>query len=127
MVLQRIVNPLNRQQFRAGSWMARLATPLATTAFAPLGRLEPRAFAGGWFGGVAGTAADPLPQAGQFGRQGGELNAQLIVFLLLSQDQSPGSGWPRRPVRVRNASWGCAHHRRILPEMKPGFKLLSTA
>jgi hypothetical protein len=39
------------------------------------------AIAGGRFGGVAATAADPLPQAGQFGGQGGELSAQLLVIL----------------------------------------------
>ena len=127
VVLHHILNSLNRQQLWAGSWMARLATPLAATAFTPLGRLEPRAIARWRFRGVAGTAADPLPQAGQFGSQGGELNAQLIDFLLLSQDERPCSVWPRQPVRLRNASRGCVHHRQILPEMKPGFKLLSTA
>ena len=127
MVLQRIVNPLNRQQFRAGSWMARLATPLVATAFAPLWWFKTRAVVRWRFRGVVGTVADPLPQAGKFGRQGGELGAQLLYFLLLSQDQRTDGNWCRQPVRVRNASRGCAHHRRILPEMKPGFKLLSMA
>jgi hypothetical protein len=44
-------------------------------------------------------AADPLAQAGQFRRQGGELLAELIVLLpqcldllLLAQDQGPDTG-----------------------------------
>ncbi|MFM7547865.1 MAG: hypothetical protein ACKO8I_03130, partial [Cyanobacteriota bacterium] len=46
-------------------------------------------FAEAWrLGGVAGTAADLLPQTGQFGCQGGVLAALLIVLLLLSQDES---------------------------------------
>jgi hypothetical protein len=36
VVLHHILNSLNRQQLWAGSWMARLATPLAATAFTPL-------------------------------------------------------------------------------------------
>ena len=79
--------------------MARLAAPLAATAFETLGRLKPRAIAGGRFGGIAGAAAYPLPQVGQFGRQGGELGAQLLDLLLLSQDERPGTRWPRQPVR----------------------------
>jgi hypothetical protein len=50
----------------------------------PAGRLE-----------VARAAVDPLPQAGQFCRQGSTLNAEIIVLLpecrnilLLSDDQS---------------------------------------
>jgi hypothetical protein len=92
VVLHHLLNSLNRQQLWAGSWMARLATPLAATAFTPLWRFKTLAIARGRFRGVAGTAADPLAQAGQFGRRGGELGAQLIVFLLLNQDQRPGSG-----------------------------------
>jgi len=75
--------------------MARLATTLAATAFTPLGWLKPGpSLEGGHrcaealrLGGVAGTAADPLAQAGQFGRQGGELDAQLLDLLPLSQNQ----------------------------------------
>jgi hypothetical protein len=78
--------------------MARLTAPLAATAFATLRRLAPRPIAGGQFGGIAGAAADPLPQAGQFGSYGGELGAQLL-YLLMSQDERPGTGWPRQPVR----------------------------
>ena len=37
--------------------------------------------AGGRIGGVAGAAADPLHQAGQFGCQGGKLAGQLIDLL----------------------------------------------
>jgi hypothetical protein len=61
----------------------RLATALTATAFTPLWRLKPRAIAGGRFGRVTGAAADPLPQAGQFGGQGGELSAELLDLLLL--------------------------------------------
>jgi hypothetical protein len=79
--------------------MARLATTLAATAFTPLWWFKTRAIARWRFRGVAGTAADPLPQAGQFGRQGGELNAQLLDFLLLNQDQRTDGNWCRQPVR----------------------------
>lgn len=99
MVLHHFVNALHRQQHRASAGMARLAAPLAATAFATLGRLEPRPIAGGRFGRVAGAAADPLPQAGQFDSQGGELGTQLLDLLLLSQDQRTNSNWCRQPVR----------------------------
>ena len=64
---------LYRQQLRASVGMARLNASLAATAFAKLGRLKPRAIAGGRFGGIAVAAADPLSQVGQFGSQSGEL------------------------------------------------------
>jgi hypothetical protein len=32
---------------------------------------------------LADWTPDPFPQAGQFGRQGGELSAELLVLLLL--------------------------------------------
>jgi len=51
------------------------------------------------FGGVARAAADPLPQARQLGRQGGELVAELVNLLLLSQNQLTGNSRSRRPVR----------------------------
>jgi hypothetical protein len=79
VMLHHIIYPLDRQQLRFGSGIARLATAHAATALAPLRRLEP--VAGGRLGGVTGAAADPLPQAGQLGRQGGELVSQLLVFL----------------------------------------------
>jgi len=79
--------------------MARLVAPLGATAFASLRRLKPRDLAGGRFEGIAGAAAAPLPQVGQFGSQSGELGSQLLDLLLLSQDERPGSGWPRPPVR----------------------------
>lgn len=72
--------------------MPRLATALAATVFLSLGWLKPGAVAGGRFRGVAGAAADPLPQAGQLTRQGGELGAELLGFLLLGQDQLSGTG-----------------------------------
>jgi len=53
--------------------MARLATPLEATVLAAFWRLEPRAIDGGWFGGVAGPAADSLPPDGQFDRHGADL------------------------------------------------------
>jgi hypothetical protein len=86
LVLHHIVNALNRQQLWTRTWMARLATLLAATAFAPLWWLKPRAVTGGRLRGVAGTAADPLTQAGQFSRQGGELGAERLDLQLLSQD-----------------------------------------
>jgi hypothetical protein len=99
MVLHHFVNALHRQQLRASAGMARLAAPLAATAFATLGRLKPRTIAGGRFGGIAGAAADPLPQVGQFGSQSGELGTQLLDLLLLSQEQRTNSNWCRQPVR----------------------------
>jgi hypothetical protein len=79
--------------------MARLAPPLAATAFATLEHLKPRTTAGGRFGGIAGAAADPLPQVGQFGSKSGELGTQLLDLLLLSQEQRTNSNWCRQPVR----------------------------
>jgi hypothetical protein len=64
--------------------MTGLAATLAATAFTPLWRLlNPRAIAGGRFGGVTGAAADPLPETGQFGGQSGELCSELLDLLLL--------------------------------------------
>ena len=83
VMLDDLINPLDRQQLRPGSWMIRLAATLAATAFTPVWWLKPRAIAGGRFGRVARTAADPLPQAGQVGGQGGELSAELLDLLLL--------------------------------------------
>jgi hypothetical protein len=60
---------------------------------------SPRLHLGGRFGGVAGASADSLPQAGQLGRKGGELGAQLLDLLLLGQDQLFGTGRPRHPSR----------------------------
>ena len=83
LVLHHLIHPLERQQLRPGSWMTRLTAPLAATAFTPLWRLKPRTNAGGRFGEVTGAAADLLPKAGQFGGQGGQLNAELLELLLL--------------------------------------------
>ncbi len=83
VVLHHLIHPLDRQQLRPGSWRARLSATLAVTAFPPLWRLKPRAIAGGRFRGVARAAADPLPQAGQFGGQGSELSTELLDLLLL--------------------------------------------
>ena len=108
VVLHHLIHPLDRQQFRTGSWMARLAAPLAVTALAPLRRLKPRAIAGGWFGGVARAAADPLTQLGQFGRKGGELDAQLLDLLLLGQDQLSGTRPATTPsplLKSRKEEW----------------------
>lgn len=60
--------------------MTLLTAPLAATTLTPLGWLEPRPITGGRFGGVARAATDPLAQARQLGRQGGELVAELVVF-----------------------------------------------
>jgi hypothetical protein len=83
VVLHHLIHPLDRQQLRPGSWMARLSATLAATTFTPLWRLKPRTIAGGRFRGVARAAADPLPQAGQFGGQGSELSTELLDLLLL--------------------------------------------
>jgi hypothetical protein len=83
VVLDHLIHPLDRQQLRPGSWMARLSAPLAATTFASLGWLEPRPITGGWLGRVARAAPDSLPQAGHFGGQGGELSAELLDLLLL--------------------------------------------
>jgi hypothetical protein len=80
--------------------MLRLATALAANAFLSLGCLKAGAVAGGRFGGVAGAAANPLPQAGQLTRQAGELGAELLDLLLLGQNQLSGTGRPRQPVRA---------------------------
>ena len=64
VVLHHLIHPLDRQRLRPGSGMARLAAALAATALAAFWRRKPQAIAGGRFGGAAGTAADPLPQAG---------------------------------------------------------------
>ena len=86
--------------------MALLAAPFAATASAAFGRLKTLAVTGGWFGRVARRSADPLAQAGEFRRQGGELRSELIVLLaqhlnllLLMQDQRAGTGRPCKPVR----------------------------
>jgi hypothetical protein len=63
VVLDYLVNALDRQQLGPSAGMALLPTPLAATAFAPLGRLKTRAVAGGRLGRVAGVSADPLAQA----------------------------------------------------------------
>ena len=83
VVLHHLIHPLDRQQLRPGSWMARLSATLAATTFPPLWRLKPRTIAGGRFRGVARAAADPLPQADQFGGQGSELSTELLDLLLL--------------------------------------------
>lgn len=66
-----------------------------------------RAVTGGRLVGVARFAPDPLPQAGQFARQIGELRSQLLMFLpetldllLLGQDQRSDAGWSRLPIRI---------------------------
>jgi hypothetical protein len=59
---------------------------LAATACALHGRLKPRPISGERFGGIAGAAADQLPQSGLFGSQGGELGMQLLDYRLLSHD-----------------------------------------
>jgi len=77
VVVHHLIHPLDRQRLRPGSRVAWLAATLAATALAPLQRLETRPIAGGRFGGVARAATDPLPQAGQLGRQGGEFAAEF--------------------------------------------------
>jgi hypothetical protein len=88
VVLQHLIHPLDRQQLRSRAGMARLPAPLAAIPFAPLRRLEPSTIAGGRFGGVARGATNPLAQAGQFRRQGGELRSELFVLLLLPLELS---------------------------------------
>ena len=87
--------------------------------------LQPGAVIGGRHGGVARAAADPLPQAGQFGHQGSALAAELVDLLLLGQDERSGLRWPQQPIRIRNPDRRRAHHRRSLPKMQPEIKLLS--
>jgi hypothetical protein len=79
--------------------MVKLTATLAATPLASLVWLEPRLNTGGRLGRVTGAAADPLPQAGQFGGQGGELGTQLLERLLLGQDQRTNSDWCRQPIR----------------------------
>jgi hypothetical protein len=116
VVLDHLIHPLDRQQLRICSGMAQLAAALTATALAALWRLEALwASAQRWpgplleggycvaeawrLGGDTRAAADPLPQAGQFCSQGGELGAELLGFLLMGQDQLSGPGWRRQPVR----------------------------
>ena len=76
----------------AGKASASDCARAVATAFAPLPWLEIQAISGGQLGGVAGDAADPLPEAGQFVGHGSELRSELSDLLLLSQDQrSDGS------------------------------------
>ena len=123
VVFHHFIHPLDRQQLRPGSWMAWLAAAFAAIALALCRRLKPGPIAGGRLGGVARAAADLLPQAGQFGSQGGEFAAELLDLLLLGQDELSGLGWPRQPIRFWNPGRRRAHHRRSLPEMQPGIKL----
>jgi hypothetical protein len=106
VVLDYLVNALDLQQLRPSEGMALLPTTLAATALAAESWLKPRSVTGGRPGGVTPLTADPLAQAGQFRRQGGELLAELFVlpaqhlnFLPLLQDQNVGTGRPRQPVR----------------------------
>jgi hypothetical protein len=79
--------------------MPWLASSLAATALAPLGRLEPRAIAGRRFGGIARGAADPLPQAGKLCGHGADLRTELVNLLPLRKDQLSDGGRRRQPVR----------------------------
>jgi hypothetical protein len=121
VLLHHLIHPLDRQELRTGSWMTRLAAPLAATAFATLGRLETRAIAGGRFEGVAGRSADPLAQAGQLCGQGGEPAPQLINLLLLSQDQISGTGRESQSVRFLNPSRCGVYRMQSLPEKQTGI------
>ena len=119
MMVHHLIHPLDRQQLRPGSGMARLAAAFAATALAPLRRLEPRAVTGGRLAGMTRAAADALAQLGQLARQGGELAAELLDLLRLDQDELSGLGWPRQPIRFWNPGRRRAHHRRSLPVMQP--------
>ena len=105
--------------------MTWLAAALEATALATLRRIESRAIAGGWLGGVTGAAADPIPRLSQFRRQRGEQGMQISVFLtdrldllLLREDESSGTSWLGQPVRFYYPCLCCAHHRWSLPEME---------
>jgi hypothetical protein len=89
--------------------MALLPTPLAATAFAPLGRLKTRAVAGGRFGRVAGVTADPLAQVGQFCRQGGELGRGAA--------RSPGAA-PESPAVAAGSDRGHWSAKPTSPRLK---------
>ena len=112
----------------------------AVRAFAPLGWLKTLAVAGGWFGGIARRSADPSPQAGQLGGQGGVLGAQmlillpknqnLLVLLLVVDDQlkeiSPHTHRSGRPIRFCDPGWRRgSNRRRSFPEMQLGIQSLS--
>jgi hypothetical protein len=81
VVLHHLIHPLDRQQLRPRSGMARLAAALAATSLAPFRRLKPGTIAGGRLGGVARAAADPLSQLGQLTGQGSELATEPTVLL----------------------------------------------
>jgi hypothetical protein len=97
------IHSLNRQQLRPIAGMALLATALATTAFAPHRWLKPRTIAGGWFGGIARAAIDPLLQARQLCCYGGEQGAEICILLSQSQDKLSGIGRPRQQIRLVDA------------------------
>ena len=121
-----LIHPLDRQWLRSGFGVALLAAALAATALAPLRRLKPRPIAGGLFGGVTRAAADPLPQACQFGSQGGELVTEFVDLLMLSKNQLSGSTRPRRAAPFWNFGRWRAHHRNSLSEMQAGFRQLQS-
>jgi hypothetical protein len=73
--------------------MPRLAIALATNAFPTLRRLKTCTIAGRWFEGIARCAANPHQQACQLCRYGGELGAERLDFLLMSQDECFNDGW----------------------------------
>jgi len=58
-----------------------MAAPFAAPALAPVWRLKPKPVTGEQFGGVGGTAANPLTQADKFRRKGGELCSWLFILL----------------------------------------------
>ena len=122
VVFHHLIHPLDRQQLRPRSGMARLSAALAATSLAALGWLKARPITRWRFGGVTGTAADLLPEAGQFSCQGGELAAELLDLLLLGQDERSGLRWSQQPISAWNPGRRRAHHRRSLPEMQAGIK-----
>lgn len=98
VVFHHLIHPLDRQQLRPRSGMARLAAALAATALAPLWRLNTQTITGGRFGGVARAATNPHLQAGQLARQGGELAAEQLNLLMLGKDQLSCTSRPGLPV-----------------------------
>lgn len=91
---------------------------------------DPAALPATLLNGLLSTA--PLPQAGQFCHQSGELATELtelivllpenLNLLLLSVDKRPDAGWSCHSVRFWNPHGRRVHHRRSLPEMQASIK-----
>ena len=87
IVLHQLVNALNQQQLQASAGIARMVAALEATAFTPRqGGLKPGLSQEGDLKELRELRSIRSRSSGQFGRQGSELGAEMIV--LLSQSPS---------------------------------------